>query len=67
MDRMEKIYKEFSTMLTEDKIYEDLTVSYADICRELGVSPSELDSVLLRELGYTGEELIEEYRSADKE
>lgn len=64
---MEKIYKEFSTMLTEDKIYEDLTVSYADICRELGVSPSELDSVLLRELGYTGEELIEEYRSADKE
>lgn len=65
MDRMEKIYKEFCVMLTEDRIYEDTTVSYADICRGLGVLPSELDLVLERELGYTGEELMEEYRAGD--
>lgn len=63
--RLEKIYKEFGVMLTEDKIYQDLTVSYEDICRELGILPSELDSLLLRELGYTGEEILAEYRSSE--
>ncbi len=62
MDRLEKVYREFGVMMTEDRIYEDASVSYADICKELGVLPSELDEVLLRELGYTGEELMEKYR-----
>lgn len=59
----DNIYREFCVMMTEDRLYEDLSVSYADICRELGVEPSELDELLVRELGYTGEELIEEYRA----
>ena len=62
MDRLEKVYREFGVMMTEDRIYEDASVSYADICKELGVLPPELDEVLLRELGYTGEELMEKYR-----
>ena len=62
MDRMEKIYREFGVMMTGDRIYEDPSVSYADICAELDVLPEELDRVLLRELGYTGEELMAEYR-----
>ena len=61
MNRLWKIYEEFSVMLTKDKIYEDPTISYADICRELKIRPAELDSILISELGYSGEELIEEY------
>ena len=34
MDRMEKIYREFGVMMTGDRIYEDPSVSYADICAE---------------------------------
>ena len=64
MDRLEKIYEEFCVMMNEDRIYEDEAVSYADICRELCVEPSELDAVLLRELGFTGDELVEEYRKS---
>ena len=41
MDRMEKIYREFGVMMTGDRIYEDPSVSYADICAELGVLPEE--------------------------
>lgn len=63
---LDEIYKEFGVMLTEDKIYQDPMVRYEDICRELGVLPSELDSLLLRELGYTGEEIMAEYRSAEQ-
>ena len=37
MDRLEKIYEEFGVMMNEDRIYEDETVSYEDICRGLGV------------------------------
>ena len=38
MDRLEKIYEEFGVMMNEDRIYEDETVSYEDICRGLGVA-----------------------------
>ena len=66
MDRLEKIYEEFGVMMNEDRIYEDETVSYEDICRGLGVAPSSLDGILMRELGYTGEQLIEEYRRSGR-
>lgn len=66
MDRLEKIYEEFGVMMNEDRIYEDETVSYEDICRGLGVDPSALDGLLMRELGYTGEQLIEEYRKSGR-
>lgn len=66
MDRLEKIYEEFGVMMNEDRIYEDETVSYEDICRGLGVDPSALDGLLLRELGYTGGQLIEEYRKSGR-
>ena len=48
MDRLEKIYEEFGVMMNEDRIYEDETVSYEDICRGLGVAPSALDGILYR-------------------
>lgn len=66
MDRLEKIYEEFGVMMNEDRIYEDETVSYEDICRGLGVAPSALDGILMRELGYAGEQLIEEYRRSGR-
>ena len=62
MNRLWKIYDVFRVMLTEDKIYEDPTIGYTDICRELEVNPADLDAVLITELGYTGEGIIAEYR-----
>ena len=67
MDRLEDIYKEFCVMMTEDRIYENPEVGFGDICRELGVEPSVLDRLLQDELGYTGAELLEEYRKTGPE
>lgn len=57
-----KIYQEFERMMEEDRIYEDTTIDFCGICRELKVSPGDLDEVLLRELGFTGDALLAEYR-----
>lgn len=60
MDMMEK-YAEFCTMMLEDRIYEDPEVSFADLCRAMGVRPRSLDAILIRELGLSGEEILHEF------
>ena len=67
MDRLEDIYKEFCVMMTEDRIYENPEVGFGDICRGVGVEPSVRDGLLEDERGYTGAELLEEYRKTGPE
>ena len=53
-----KAYAEFSEMMLRDRIYEDPDVCYEDICAAMRVSPSSLDSILVRELGMKGREIL---------
>ncbi len=62
MEKLFSVYAEFEKMVVEDRIYEDDTVDFASICGALGVSPEELDKLLVEELGYTGEEYLAELR-----
>ena len=51
-------YDNFCSMLLYDRIYEDTSVSYPDICAALHVSPGSLDEVLEEELGMNGREIL---------
>ena len=62
MKTMATAYSEFSRMLLEDKIYEDTSFSYPDICAALHVSPRDLDEVLLSEIGMNGSEILQSFQ-----
>lgn len=50
-------------MLLQDRIHEDRTVTYDDICAALQVSPSSLDEMLLKELGMNGREILYSFQN----
>ena len=50
-------------MLLEDRIYEDNTVTYEDLCAALHVSPGSLDEILLEELGMNGWEILYSFQN----
>ena len=52
----EKNYNEFENLLRTGG-----AESYEALCRKIKVHPDDLDEVLLRELGYTGEQVFDEY------
>ena len=59
MDKMFYAYREFEHMLLKDRIYEDDCISFRDICKELKVNRSKFNKLLLKELGYTGEQILD--------
>lgn len=56
-------YADFSRMLEIAKVYRNPHVSFEAICKVLEVSPSDLDEIVMEETGFSGEGLIERYRS----
>jgi len=62
MKTIETTYSEFSRMLLDDRIYEDLTISFTDICASLRVSPSDLDEILIKEIGMNGPEILQSFQ-----
>ena len=55
----------FERMMNIEKVWLNPDVSFRTICRRLSVSPSSLDEILLRELGVSGDELVDFYRHKD--
>lgn len=55
-------YSDFSRMILDDRIYEDDTIAYADICSSLHVCPSDLDEILYDELGMNGNEILQSFQ-----
>lgn len=49
-------------MLLDDRIYEDPTISFTDICASLRVSPSDLDEILIKEIGMNGPEILQSFQ-----
>lgn len=63
----EDYFADFSQLLDREKIWLDPSVSFASICRRLGVSRHRFDRFLQKDLGFRGEEILAVYRrSADK-
>ncbi|MBR5924830.1 MAG: hypothetical protein IKZ60_05150 [Bacteroidales bacterium] len=56
------VYSNFSRMLLEDRIYEDPTISYTDICAALHVAPSDFDEYLKKEMGMNGSEILQSFQ-----
>ena len=56
-------YETFCHLMTEENLYIDPTLTYATVCRWLGVNPSELDRELGNELGFSGEVLMHHLRT----
>ena len=59
MNNIVAAYHEFERMLLEDRIYEDDSISFRIICKELKVNHSKFNKLLLNELGYTGEQILD--------
>ncbi len=66
MRTIESIYSDFAQMLLADRIYEDDTVTFPDICRALGVSPGRLNDLLREELGMDGSEVLYSFQKVVK-
>lgn len=56
-------YDLFCRLLTEERLYIDPSFSFSAACRWIGADPAELDLLLEKELGYSGEALIGHFRA----
>ena len=48
--------------MLDDRIYEDETVTFTDICTALGASPSDLNEKLVEEMGMNGPEILQSFQ-----
>ncbi len=64
MDCMEKEYAAFEKAMDEERIYKRLS-DYSEICALIGADPVLLDRVIYGELGYSGQGLVDFYRSCE--
>jgi len=62
MKTLNSAYREFSRMILDDRIYEDSSISFHDICSALHVSPADLNEVLESELGMNGPEILHSFQ-----
>ncbi|MCM1176506.1 MAG: hypothetical protein NC115_03810 [Bacteroidales bacterium] len=60
--RKEKCFLIFAQAMEYDKIYEDGSLSFLDICRKLEIDPGQVELYLDENFGVTGEELVAVYR-----
>lgn len=56
-------YGEFGRMMLADELYRDSSISFGDVCARLGVGAGELDRLVFAEMGLTGQQLMDAYRS----
>lgn len=58
-------YLRFERLMDNEKVYRNPDITFRSICRRLAISPSSLEEILLRELGMSGDELVDFYRHKD--
>jgi len=59
---MKDDYTNFEIIMDSGKIYLDPSVDFRTICRKIGASPLHLNSILKKELGVSGKEILSKYR-----
>lgn len=65
MDMKER-YERFGKLLEEERIFEEPALTFAEVCRRMGVPPDELDVCIFAETGLRGEEVLQVYRESEK-
>ncbi len=60
---LQEHYKNFSTLLLEDKLYLVKDITFDAMCKLLGTTSTDLGLLIQKELGCNGDELIEKFRS----
>lgn len=58
-------YRLFSVLLLEEKVYMNPSIRFKDICGWLGADAVSLGDTVSKELGMSGDLLLEKYRKAD--
>lgn len=58
-------YRLFSVLLLEEKVYMNPLLKFKDICAWLGAEEESLGDTVSKELGLSGDLLLEKYRKAD--
>lgn len=62
MRNLDSAYERFGAFVCEKRDWASSGMDFAGFCRESGVDPAALDSLLVGELGMTGEEILETLR-----
>lgn len=62
-----RAYGIFADLLLEEKVYMDRRITFARLCRWLGVSRKGLDALVRKELGMSGKEVFRSLRKVDEE
>ncbi len=64
MFTLDHTFHRFERMMDNERIWLDSGVTFAAICRTLGVSARRFDRFLTGELGWSGEEILHIYRTS---
>lgn len=64
MGRTENDYAAFEKAMDENGIYRVVS-DFLEICSQIGADPVLLDSMLYRELGFRGQDLVDRYREGE--
>jgi len=59
-------YEKFSSLLLDDHVYRDPSVTFSSICKEIGADPSALGRLVEDEMGMSADALIEAYRAQER-
>lgn len=60
-------YELISKILLENKVYMDPTLTFSRLCQYIGADPKALDTLVLSEMGLSGDELMRRYRAQEWE
>jgi len=58
-------YRRFARLIESGEVLRDPDITFIGVCRKLWISPSSLDEIIERELGMTGQEVIDFYRKIE--
>lgn len=64
--RLQSAYEMFGRLMLDEKIYLKKGMTFGCVCRIIGVSPEDLDEVVTREMGMSGQSLMDAYRISSK-
>lgn len=62
MRTLEENYDILEKLLDDEKVFMNPAVTFADICGWLGARKSDMDALVMRELGLCGDELLARFR-----
>lgn len=66
MEKSISVYEKFAELLLQYRERREDIPVFVELCSQLHVSPTSLNSIILEQTGMTGEDIIEDMRAAGK-